>query len=230
MRSSIQKYLFVLHDHDLSAQGVGARHRKMSASVGGGGYPENCSKLELSLSASETEAAFQCIELADHWRDILNHIGALTFLELWRRLEALRTERRLRIAIPKYAPAFDVMSSAEFEEWLDAQHLTAAFFEVYFTVTADQFRYIWRRLYQAAQSPGRRALRIYVPLYLIFNAHLRKALGFSLLRAGMNKTVIPHHLLRWTGQSLSLRQLTMMAQHLGHIRPSKSQPFQCNGR
>ncbi|MDW6004735.1 hypothetical protein [Vibrio mangrovi] len=232
MYISVQKYLHVLHDHQVTAAGIGSLCKdklvRMDDSV-----LTHCSKLECSLSRSEIAAAFACLQLPEHWRDILIHVGPVTFLKLWRRLESIRMERRLRIAVPKYTARYDEMSADEFEHWLDAQRLNVALFEIYVTVTAEEYRYIWRRLYQAAYTPERRMLRVYVPLYLTFNLHLRKVLAYTLIHAGMPLQKIPHQLVFWTRSTLSLSRLKVMEREWRKLQSevtkgSVSDPFFLN--
>ncbi|SIO94641.1 hypothetical protein [Vibrio spartinae] len=223
MCNSIQKYLLVLHDHDISATGVGARHMNLPTSIGGGGYLNNYSKLELSLSDSEIESALRCLHLPEHWRDILNHVGALKFLDIWRRLESVRLERSLRISIPTYTKRHHQMSADEFEHWLDGQRLSMALFEIYVVVSAEEYRYIWRRLYKAAYYPSRKFLRVYVPVYQIFNNHLRKILAYSLFNAGMEVKKVSHQLTLWTNSTRSQSRLNAMQRRLKKVRSPSQQ-------
>ncbi|HFQ5257405.1 TPA: hypothetical protein ACGUXQ_002638 [Vibrio vulnificus] len=220
MCSSISKYLDVLKDHQVTAQGVGARHRDIPLLAEGGRYLENCTKLELSLSAPELEKAFACLALPEHWAEIQRHLGALKFLELWRGLETQRTGHRLRINVARMSSDHLEMSDDDFELWLDAQRLSKPWFEVYYTTTTEQYRYIWQTLYQAAYHPGRRTLRIYVPSFNFWNKHLKRVLMFNLLAAGMPKDKVSHHLLLWTGQSASLTRINLASKLLAEMTPS----------
>ena len=210
MRSLILNFSPVLHDHQITAQGGGARHRPKQLASGGGGYLENYTRLELSLSASEIAAAVGCVPLPAHWRRIADHLGHELFLSLWRRLEVLRTERRLRIPVPKLSPHLEAMTEEDFEEWLDAQRLSAAWFEIYVAVDAEQYRFIWRELYQAAYHPKRRTLRIYVPAFTVWGKHLKQVLIIELLKAGMPRDKIRHQLHIWLGCDASSSRLLRM--------------------
>lgn len=220
MRSSIPKYLDVLKDHHVSAHGVGARHREMPMLTEGGRYLDNYTKLELSLSDLELEKAFSCLSLPSHWSEIQNHLGALKFLELWRGLETLRTGHRLRINVARISKHHLQMNLDEFEWWLDAQRLSKPWFEVYYSTTAEQYRYIWKTLYQAADHPNRRTLRVYVPSFNFWNNHLKRLLMFSLLNAGVPKDKVSHHLLIWTGQTASLTRINLASKMLSDLNPS----------
>ncbi|MCG2837457.1 hypothetical protein L6J37_11515 [Photobacterium sp. WH77] len=69
MRSLFLNISPVLHHHTITDQGVeGARHRKTRVSTGGGEYLDNCTQLELSLSASELKKAFDSLLLLPHWK------------------------------------------------------------------------------------------------------------------------------------------------------------------
>ncbi|ENM5772404.1 hypothetical protein V4V48_004201, partial [Vibrio mimicus] len=150
MRSSISKYLGVLRDHQVTTHGVGARHIDSSLLLGGGRYLDNCTKLELSLSADELDLAFDCLSLPQHWTEIKNHLGSLRFLELWRGLETLRTGHRLRMYVDTITERHTQMSEEEFEDWLDSRRLPKPWFEIYYATTAEQYRFIWQTLFNAA--------------------------------------------------------------------------------
>ncbi len=220
MCSSIQKYLDVLKDHQVTAHGVGARHKDLPLPIEGGRYLDNYTKLELSLSDLELEKAFSCLPLPSHWAEIQNHIGALKFLELWRGLDTLRTGHRLRINVGRLSDNHLQMTADEFELWLDAQRLSKPWFEVYYSTTAEQYRFIWEKLYQAAYHPDRRTLRIYVPSFNFWNNHLKRVLMFCLLNAGVPKDKVSHHLLIWTGQTASQTRINLASKMLSELAPS----------
>ena len=220
MRSLISKYLHVLSDHQVTHQGVGARHRETHTLREGGRYLDNYTKLELSLSAHELEAAFECLELPAHWSEIQREVGALKFLELWRGLESLRTGHRLRINVARMSEKHNKMSAEEFEHWLDAQRLSKPWFEIYYASSSEQYRYIWQTLYNAAYTPQRKTLRIYVPSFNFWNNHLKRMLMFNLLHAGVPKDKISHHLLIWTGQTASQTRINLAVKLLNEYGPS----------
>ncbi|EKO3963176.1 hypothetical protein EI372_00490 [Vibrio fluvialis] len=220
MCSSIQKYLDVLKDHQVTTHGVGARHKDLPLPIEGGRYLDNYTKLELSLSDRELEKAFSCLPLPSHWAEIQNHIGALKFLELWRGLEELRTGHRLRIQIGKLKDKHLQMTTDEFELWLDAQRLSKPWFEVYYSTSPEQYRFIWKTLYDVAFYPGRRTLRVYVPLFNTWNTHLKHILMFSLLDAGVPKYKVSQHLLFWTGQTASQSRINLASKMITDLNPS----------
>lgn len=220
MRSLISKYLYVLRDHQVTHQGVGARHRETHPLTEGGRYLDNYTKLELSLSASQLDAAFDCLELPEHWAEIQRKVGALKFLELWRGLETLRTGHRLRINVARMSQRHIDMSVEEFELWLDAQRLSKPWFEIYYVSNSEQYRCIWKTLYKAAYHPDRKTLRIYVPSFNFWNNHLKRMLMFNLLNAGVPKDKISHHLLIWTGQTASQTRINLAAKMLKDFGPS----------
>lgn len=220
MRSLISKYLHVLSDHQVTHQGVGARHRERHILREGGRYLDNYTKLELSLSAHELEAAFECLELPAHWSEIQREVGALKFLELWRGLESLRTGHRLRIEVAKMTQRHIDMNLEDFELWLDAQRLSKPWFEIYYASSSEQYRYIWQTLYNAAYTPQRKKLRIYVPSFNLWNNHLKRILIFNLLNVGVPKEKISHQLLLWTGQTASQTRINLAAKLLKEQSPS----------
>ena len=220
MRSLISKYLHVLSDHQVTHQGVGARHREMHTLTEGGRYLDNYTKLELSLSDSELEAAFECLGLPEHWAAIQREMGVLKFLELWRGLETLRTGHRLRINVARLSQSHIDMSEEEFELWLDAQRLSKPWFEIYYVSNSEQYRYIWKTLYSAACQPNRKTLRIYVPSFNFWNNHLKRLLMFNLINAGVPKDKVSHQLLIWTGQTASQTRINLAAKMLNDYGPS----------
>ncbi|GIA23864.1 hypothetical protein FXE96_13920 [Vibrio cholerae] len=220
MRSSISKYLGVLRDHQVTTHGVGARHIDSPLLLGGGQYLDNCTKLELSLSADELDLAFDCLSLPQHWTEIKNHLGSLRFLELWRGLETLRTGHRLRMYVDTITERHTQMSEEEFEDWLDSRRLPKPWFEIYYVTTAEQYRFIWQALFNAAYHPSRRALRIYVPSLNSWNNHLKQILLFNLLAAGVSREKVSHQLLIWTGQTASMSRILLADKALRELTPS----------
>ncbi|WP_158117204.1 hypothetical protein [Vibrio cincinnatiensis] len=220
MRSLILKYLDVLKDHQLSAQGVGARRRDIPLLAEGGRYLDNYTKLELSLSADELDLAFDCLSLPPHWTEIKNHLGSLRFLELWRGLETLRTGHRLRIYVDTISERHKQMSEDEFEDWLDSRRLPKPWFEIYYVTTAEQYRFIWQTLFNAAYHPSRRVLRIYVPSLNSWKNHLKQILMFNLLTAGVPREKVSHQLLIWTGQTASMSRILLADKALRKLTPS----------
>ncbi|UTV30843.1 hypothetical protein [Photobacterium atrarenae] len=156
----------------------------------------------------------KCLPLPAHWRRIADHLGPDQFLSLWRRLETLRTERRLRIPVPKYTEQHEAMAADVFEEWLDAQRLAQAWFEMYVAVDAEQYRFIWRELYRAAYHPSRRTLRVYVPAFTVWGKHLKQVLIIELLRAEVPRPRIRHQLHTWLGCDASPSRLLRMYNEL----------------
>ncbi|MCM0151709.1 hypothetical protein [Photobacterium galatheae] len=211
MRSLILNISPVLHHHTITDQGVGARHRKTRVSTGGGGYLDNCTQLELSLSASELQKAVDSLPLPPHWKTIADHLGPELFLTVWRKLETLRTERRLRMPVLLYSYTHEAMTADEFEDWLDAQRLAAAWFEIYVAVDSEQYRFIWRELFKAAYQPNRKKLRVYVPVFRVWNNHLRDILIVELLRADVPFDRIRQQLYKWLGDDISIS-------HLGRVK------------
>lgn len=220
MCSLISKYLDVLKDHQVSAYGVGARHKDMCMPSEGGGYLDNYTKLELSLSASELDAAFDCLSLPEHWSEIQKHIGSLKFLELWRGLETLRNELRLRIYVARLSKHHLEMTVDEFELWLDSQRLSKPWFEIYYVTEPEQYRYIWKTLYQAAYHPQRKVFRVYVPSLNYWNRHLKHVLMVNLLAAGVPRDKVSHHLHIWTGHTASQTRINYAAKMLDELNPS----------
>ncbi|WP_051867855.1 hypothetical protein [Vibrio sp. ER1A] len=221
MCSSILKFLPILVDHQVTAHGVGARHRKFRMSAGGGGYLDNYTSFELSLSAQEIEAAMACLPLAPHWRLIADELGTELWLQLWRQLETLRTERQLRIEIPTLKLELLELSDDKFEQWLDAQSLSAAFFEIYFVVSASQYRFIWQTLFEAAQRPNRKQLRVYVPALKSWTLHLEKILLTELLAHKVAKPTVKKQLFYWLGRTTSDTRLNRLRRHIESSLPSQ---------
>lgn len=104
-------------------QGVGGRHSTGSPAPGGGGYLDDCKKIDFSDSDPRLDELRE-IGISRVWLNVAHQIGFDAFMEMWKILAPERDANNVKIGIPAIS-RYDAFQRNRLIEELTTQGMTA---------------------------------------------------------------------------------------------------------